>query len=195
MQIGVERKTIEQQITDDDSSLAKTLERIKAELKEAENSVVSLNEKAGSKKLTDAFSKTGEIIQQVKNQANALRGVFERTDQSDVESKQRVIAAYEKIAETARQYGVTLRPLVSEEMNMNRAMSMQSATIEQMIQKQKALVEARAKENVSTKQGRQNVADINAEYNRLNSRLQDFGVKQRRVNDQLLGQSRILSQR
>ena len=72
---------------------------------------------------------------------------------------------------------------------------MQSATIEQMIQKQKALVEARAKENVATKQGRQNVADINAEYNRLNSRLQDFGVKQRRVNDQLLGQSRILSQR
>lgn len=327
------------EITGDDSSLAKTLERIKAELKEAENSVVSLNEKAGSKKLTDAFSKTGETIQQVKNQLSALKSVWNQLEFGDTAGQSEVIAKYKELsailnnygksmdsivkeenkvvvtaktlsdvlamesnsinqlnaklselrrlrneqnstdanyianmttimqaetqliqkqrdamqigverktieqqiteelskrpksidaiiasqkrlkelysqieepntnanAEQLRQryaelstelqkYGTIVPKTIVEEMNMTKAMSMQSATIEQMIQKQKALVEARAKENVSTKQGRQNVADINAEYNRLNSRLQDFGVKQRRVNDQLLGQSRILSQ-
>lgn len=327
------------EITGDDSSLAKTLERIKAELKEAENSVVSLNEKAGSKKLTDAFSKTGETIQQVKNQLSALKSVWNQLEFGDTAGQSEVIAKYKELsailnnygksmdsivkeenkvvvtaktlsevlamesnsinqlnaklselrrlrneqntsdqsylfnmsvimdaetqliqkqrdamqigverktieqqiteelskrpksidaiiasqkrlkelysqieepdtnanAEQLRQryaelsnelqkYGTIVPKTIAEEMNMTKAMSMQSATIEQMIQKQKALVEARSKENVSTKQGRQNVADINAEYNRLNSRLQDFGVKQRRVNDQLLGQSRILSQ-
>ena len=72
------------EITGDDSSLAKTLERIKAELKEAENSVVSLNEKTGSKKLTDAFSKTGETIQQVKNQLSALKSVWNQLEWGDI---------------------------------------------------------------------------------------------------------------
>ena len=70
-------------------------------------------------------------------------------------------------------------------------MAMQSKTIGEMIAKQKALKEARLQADVSGKGGRYQVEQMNKEYDRLNNTLKEYGVKEQRVNETLLGKSRI----
>lgn len=60
-----------------------------------------------------------------------------------------------------------------------------------MIAKQKALKEARLQADVSGKGGRYQVEQMNKEYERLNNTLKEYGVKEQRVNETLLGKSRI----
>lgn len=181
-------------ITAKDSGLAKVLGNIKKELKDADNAVVSFTKGADSALISAAFEKTGRTVEQMKNQLTALRSVWSKMATDDVAGQQRISDRYREISDELERLGVIMPKLIRTEMTFEKAMAMQSKTIGEMIAKQKALKEARLQADVSGKGGRYQVEQMNKEYERLNNTLKEYGVKEQRVNETLLGKSRILSQ-
>lgn len=181
-------------ITAKDSGLAKVLGNIKKELKDADNAVVSFTKGADSALISAAFEKTGRTVEQMKNQLTALRSVWSKMATDDVAGQQRISDRYREISDELERLGVVMPKLIRTEMTFEKAMAMQSKTIGEMIAKQKALKEVRLQADVSSMGGRFQVEQINKEYGRLNNTLKEYGVKEQRVNETLLGKSRILSQ-
>ena len=183
------------EITGDDSSLAKTLERIKAELKEAENSVVSLNEKAGSKKLTDAFSKTGETIQQVKNQLSALKSVWNQLEFGDTAGQSEVIAKYKELSAILNNYGKSMDSIVKEEnkvivtaKTLSEVLAMESNSINQINSKLSELRRLRNEQNSTDANYIANMTTIMQAETQLIQKQRDamqIGVERKTIEQQI----------
>ena len=181
-------------ITAKDSGLAKALGNIKKELKDADNAVIEFTKNANSQKITDAFDKTGRTVEQMRNQLSALRSVWSKISTDDVNGQKRVAERYAEISKELSQLGIVVPKLIKEQMSYDTAMKMSSNTIGEMLAKQKALKEARLNESTTTNAGRKHIEYMNAEYKRLDATLKEYGVKEQRVNETLLGKTRILSQ-
>lgn len=182
-------------ITLDDGQLRAALRRVKAELKGMDNQIVSLSQNAGGKQLTNSFDLTGKTIEQVKNQMNALVQVYNKLDMTgNAADAEKVRQRWLELQQVLASYGVTVRNATMESRTFSQVQAMESNTIAQITAKMQALVAARARENVNTAQGRQNVSAINAEYQRLNRTLQDLGVRQRNFNDGIFNMGRIANE-
>lgn len=182
-------------ITLDDGQLRAALQRVKAELKGMDNQIVSLSQNAGGKQLTNSFDLTGKTIEQVKNQMNALVQVYNKLDMTgNAADAEKVRQRWLELQQVLASYGVTVRNATMESRTFSQVQAMESNTIAQITAKMQALVAARARENVNTAQGRQNVSAINAEYQRLNRTLQDLGVRQRNFNDGIFNMGRIANE-
>lgn len=182
-------------ITLDDGQLRAALQRVKAELKGMDNQLLSLSQNSGGKQLSNAFDITGKSIEQVKNQMNTLVQAYNKLDMSgNAADAEKVRQRWLELQQVLASYGVTVRNATMESRTFAQVQAMESNTIAQITAKMQALVAARARENVNTAQGRQNVSAINTEYQRLNRTLQDLGVRQRNFNDGIFNMGRIANE-
>lgn len=182
-------------ITLDDGQLRAALQRVKSELKGMDNQLLSLSQNSGGKQLSNAFDITGKSIEQVKNQMNTLVQAYNKLDMSgNAADAEKVRQRWLELQQVLASYGVTVRNATMESRTFAQVQAMESNTIAQITAKMQALVAARARENVNTAQGRQNVSAINAEYQRLNRTLQDLGVRQRNFNDGIFNMGRIANE-
>lgn len=182
-------------VTVDDTGLAATLKRLKAELKGLDNQIVSSSQIASGGQLSRGLDMQGRSIEQVRNQMRLLEAAYRKLDMDgDTAGAERMRAKWLELQQQLQRYGVTVRNAMMEYRGFNQTMAMQATTVEQIIAKMKALEQARLRENTTTAAGRKNIATMNAEYDKLNRKLQDLGIRQRNFNDGIVNMGRIANE-
>ena len=151
--------------------------------------------KTVDQQITEELAKRPKTIEAIIASQKRLKELYGKLDSPDTSNRaEQLKERYKQLSEELAKYGTIVPKITKEEMTFEKAMAMQSKTIGEMIAKQKALKEARLQADVSGKGGRYQVEQMNKEYERLNNTLKEYGVKEQRINETLLGKSRILSQ-
>ena len=103
-------------ITAKDSGLAKALGKIKEQLKDTDNAIVSVTDKAGDlSRLSDAFGETGKTVEQIKNQLKELNRIWEKTDLTDTSGQKALIERYKELSDILNKYGKSADDVLKKE--------------------------------------------------------------------------------
>ena len=91
--------------------------------------------------ITEELSKRPKSIDAIIASQKRLKELYSQIEEPNTNANaEQLRQRYAELSTELQKYGTIVPKTIAEEMNMTKAMSMQSATIEQMIQKQKALV-------------------------------------------------------